>query len=119
MRKESKNTNETNGFQLKFHSLPMSKQYDRNLEIYGNNQNTCVCCGRPTAEKLSVHMEASQYMATNVDDEIILEASGKYQTQGFHAIGPECAKKLPKEFVFGWPDLAIHVAETILITNPK
>jgi hypothetical protein len=72
-----------------------SKRYDDNVERHGEFSNTCFLCGKPTAEKLHVHYTTDGMLIDTTDD------SEETNSQGFFPIGSECAKKLPKKFVFG------------------
>jgi len=83
--------------EIKKYPIFKSKKYDQNIENFGNFQNSCVCCGRPTAEHLYIHV-CVEWKALNTlkTDEDVLGT----QDQGCFAIGPECAKKFPKEFIF-------------------
>lgn len=71
-----------------------SEKYDDNIDRYGDNSNTCFLCGKRTAEKLFVHY-TNMGELVNERDELMVPES-----QGFFPIGSECAKKLPKSFVF-------------------
>lgn len=63
-----------------------SSQYETNIERLGDHSNTCICCGKRTAEKHFIQMTTSGDLidlTTEVDD-----------SQGFFPIGPECLKNL-------------------------
>ncbi|NCB02957.1 MAG: hypothetical protein EOM67_12425 [Spirochaetia bacterium] len=65
-----------------------SLQYEANIERLGDHSNTCICCGKRTAEKHFIQMTTSGDLidsTTEVDD-----------SQGFFPIGPECLKKFNK-----------------------
>lgn len=72
-------------------NLVRSKRYDDNIETFGDHGDTCIVCGRRTAEKLSVHLLTSGHLFDGDDHP---------DSQGAFPIGPECAKKLPPAFVF-------------------
>lgn len=74
-----------------------AKDREKNEERHGIFGNTCFCCGRPTAEKQFVHLLTS--------GDVINTTEEVENSQGFFPIGPECAKKYPKEFVFEDPGL--------------
>lgn len=61
-------------------------------EFEGNGENPCFLCGRETRGERFVHLHVDYYLVpfeTDLGDE----------SQGWFPIGPECAKKLPAEFV--------------------
>ena len=65
-----------------------SLRYEANIERLGDHSNTCICCGKRTAEKDFIQMTTSGTLidsTTEVDD-----------SQGFFPIGPECLKKFNK-----------------------
>lgn len=70
-----------------------SIRYDENIELYGDHSDTCFLCGKRTSKNLYVHYTTDGYLV-NVSDDIISNS------QGFFPIGSECAKKLPKSFIF-------------------
>lgn len=82
---------------MKTHQIPRSKDYERNIDRLGEHSNTCVCCGRRTAEKHFIHAHIG-WEAVDTENEDLSEIES--ESQGFFPIGPECAKKLPKEFIF-------------------
>lgn len=67
---------------------------ERNEKKFGIQSNSCVCCGKLTAEKLWIHA-TTDWLAIDEPDESKVENS-----QGCFPIGPECAKRFPKEFIF-------------------
>lgn len=78
---------------LKKIELKRAARYDANIETFGEHSNTCCVCGRTTAQKLHVHMCTSG----NIWNTILEEG---FESQGAFPIGPECAKRYPREFVF-------------------
>lgn len=56
-------------------------------------EEPCILCGRKTDSELFVHLSTS-YRLISVGQEVD-EASD----QGWFPVGPECAKKLPAEYV--------------------
>ena len=66
-----------------------SKQYENNIEAYGEWSDTCICCGKRTDEKYSIQMTTDGYL---VDAEYELENS-----QGCFPIGKICLKKFNKK----------------------
>jgi hypothetical protein len=56
--------------------------------------NSCICCGKPTAQKLFIHA-TTDWVAVDEPDGAKVPNS-----QGAFPIGPECAKHFPKEFIF-------------------
>ena len=71
-----------------------SSKFDQHVDKFGYSSNTCEICGRRTAEKLFVHMTNDGCLINVRDEEFVADS------QGFFPIGSECAKKLPKEFIF-------------------
>lgn len=90
---------------MKTFPIKRSAKYDANLENYGDNPNTCVCCGMPTAEKQFIHANTS-WEAVDEQDEAKVPNS-----QGNFPIGPECAKKFPPAFIFKASDGQYKPAE--------
>ena len=70
--------------------------YDANIERYGDNSNTCDCCGKPTAQKMWIHY-TEQGKVVNVGTDDLPEG---FKSQGCFPIGPECAKKYGMDFIF-------------------
>ncbi len=83
---------------MKTHKIIESPKKEANEEHYGIHHNSCVCCGKLTAEKLFIHANTN-WMAINTENEDLSEFD--MESQGLFPIGPECAKKYPKEFIFG------------------
>lgn len=83
-----------------------SKSFDRNLENCGNPINHCVMCGKKTGIEmgLSLHMDERTYCPLNTDNPELVNATKNFSSQYHFPIGSDCAKKLPKEFVHGWPE---------------
>ena len=79
---------------MKIFPIYESPMKERNEKKYGITSKSCVCCGKPTAEKLWIHATTA-WVAVNEPDESKVEDS-----QGAFPIGPECAKKFPEEFIF-------------------
>lgn len=79
---------------MKTHPIYESPMKERNEKRYGITSKTCVCCGKPTAEKLWIHATTA-WVAVNEPDQDKVSDS-----QGAFPIGSECAKKFPKEFIF-------------------
>ena len=71
-----------------------SSKYDDNIERLGDDSNTCFCCGKHTAKKLFVHYTTDDQLVNERDENKVINS------QGFFPIGSECAKKLPKDFIF-------------------
>lgn len=71
-----------------------SKSKESNEIKFGLHSNTCICCGRPTAEKLFIHA-TTDWLAIDEPDQNKVNNS-----QGCFPVGPECAKHFPKEFIF-------------------
>jgi hypothetical protein len=71
-----------------------SPMKESNEHKYGSHSNSCVCCGKRTAEKFWIHA-TTDWVAVDEPDE-----SKVPDSQGAFPVGPECAKKFPKEFIF-------------------
>ena len=83
-------------------SLYVSSMKDKNEEKYGNNENQCICCGKPMKNGLvdAVLMNES-WNAVNpsiVNGDNCLELTGS-NPQGYFFLGTDCAKKM-KGFTF-------------------
>lgn len=71
-----------------------STQYDRNVERLGEWADTCFICGKRTATNKAVHYTTDGMLSSAKTAEEI------ENSQGLFPIGNECAKKLPKQFIF-------------------
>jgi hypothetical protein len=67
-----------------------SSRYDDNVERLGDHSDTCFLCGKRTSEDLFVHYTSCGELTND---------NSHPESQGCFPIGPECAKKLPKDFV--------------------
>lgn len=79
---------------MKTHPIYESPVKERNEKRYGIKDNTCVCCGKPTAKNLWIHA-TTDWVAVDEPDQTKVKNS-----QGAFPIGSECAKQFPKEFIF-------------------
>jgi len=79
---------------MKTSIIPESPKKEANIDKYGDVSNSCIVCGKPTKEKLLVHLTTDGTI-TNEGDESKIDNS-----QGFFPIGSNCAKQIEKEFVF-------------------
>jgi hypothetical protein len=73
-----------------------SPEYEKNLQKYGDNQDTCICCGRKVKsfpECKMVHLLTNGNIVSYPDEDI--EGS-----QGFFPVGNDCAKRLVISFAF-------------------
>lgn len=72
-----------------------SSNLDNNIEKYGHVDSQCHCCGLP--------LKNEDYLIHMTTDGKIVSATASEQdvanSQGGFYIGPECAKKYPKEFI--------------------
>jgi hypothetical protein len=68
----------------------ISSRYDDNVERLGEHSDTCFLCGKRTNEELHVHYTTSGMLTNNPNHP---------ESQGCFPVGPECAKKLPKDFI--------------------
>lgn len=71
-----------------------SKSKEANEERFGIHMDSCVCCGRPTADKLFIHTTPAWVTVDEPDESKVPDSQGAFP------IGPECAKHFPKEFIF-------------------
>ena len=88
--------------EIKTHPIYESPQKDANDEKYGMPENACVCCGKPTDGSRSIHA-ITTWKAVNVAgnaEEMQMLTKAGMESQGGFSIGPSCAKKFPKEFIF-------------------
>lgn len=72
--------------------------FERNIEKYGWNDNTCECCGKPLENKdWAVNtIEGPFVVEAHITDEQ-MEAEG-FCSQGIFYLGSSCIKKYPKAF---------------------
>jgi len=83
--------------EIKTYEIYESPKKQANEERFGNKSNSCICCGRPTADKLFIHASTHWVAVNTTEDDL---SSIGMESQGAFPIGPECAKKFPKEFIF-------------------
>ena len=70
-----------------------SINYDRNIDKYGECENTCICCGKRIKGKVAhVHLYTDGNVVSN-------DAPEDENSQGCFPIGPQCKKKIPKSFI--------------------
>ena len=79
---------------MKTYPIYESPIKERNEKKYGIRTNTCVCCGKPTAENLYIHATTDWVAVDEADQDKVPNSQGAFP------IGSECAKKFPKEFIF-------------------
>jgi len=99
--------------EIKTRELKESARKAKNLELYGDHSDSCICCGKRQNDKKTeqkyVHMSESWLMVNtdkvNDDGSITGHESN---SQGFFPIGNTCSKKYPKEFIF---ELAGNIEE--------
>lgn len=78
--------------------IPMTATRERNLNTYGDTENSCICCGKPTDAKLFINtIEGPDAVFSHITEQD-MAAHGKY-TQGWFPVGSDCAKKFPKGYV--------------------
>ena len=78
--------------------LKQSKNYERNIDLYGDHLDTCLICGKRTSKNdYVIHMADNWKMCNLPTDEGFPE---DIDSQGFWTVGNDCAKKFPKEFIF-------------------
>jgi hypothetical protein len=79
------------------HPIYESPKKDGNLRRYGDTENSCICCGKPTAMKFWIHTTTA-WLAVDEPDQTLVPDS-----QGAFPVGPECAKHFPEAFIFKIP----------------
>ena len=78
--------------------LKQSKNYERNIDLYGDYDDTCICCGKRTKNaKFQIHM-SDNWMVCNLPTEEGFPDG--IESQGAWTVGNDCAKKFTKEFIF-------------------
>lgn len=70
-----------------------STNYESNLKKYGEDSNSCICCGK------RLNLEACRWINLLIDGSIASHDYGGEESQGAFPVGPECSKKIPKEFL--------------------
>lgn len=75
-----------------------SPMKEKNLIKYGDQAHSCICCGKPTKEKLFIHMVTTWEAVPANIDELELEDLG-LESQGVFPIGSSCAKKMGKKYI--------------------
>jgi hypothetical protein len=90
--------NETNG--IKYMEAYESPMKEKNENEHGHGG--CFCCAKPIVDEDAnnkwVHYTTGGYIINTRDEQFAGEELG--ETQGFFPVGPACAKKMPKEFIF-------------------
>jgi hypothetical protein len=89
-----------NDMDVKSMELYVSPMRERNLDKFGHASDQCICCGKmmnQTDEKF-VHMGVD-WLAYNTDETTRIDGfdfitGTDTETQGFHRIGNDCAKKM-------------------------
>jgi hypothetical protein len=71
-----------------------SKQYENNIDKYGDHSDTCFICGKRIK---TINKKYVQYLTTG---EIISTDQEVENSQGFFPVGIDCAKKLVIQFTF-------------------
>lgn len=87
---------------IKTVELYESPAMERNQERYSNDENSCICCNKPTSPKTQkrVHMTTDWRAINKSFDETLQDGDTVHESQGFFPIGSECKKKMPAEFIF-------------------
>jgi hypothetical protein len=83
------------------HPLYESPVRERNLELYGDSSDSCICCGKrmKEGEREMVHMNTN-WMAMDVSIETTEDTiKHGFESQGVFPIGNTCAKKMPKNYI--------------------
>lgn len=79
---------------MKTFPIYRSKNYYRNEKTYRDKgQVLCICCNKPISGKDLKYIHATTDWVATDQEEV-------ENSQGYFAIGSDCAKKFPKEFIF-------------------
>jgi hypothetical protein len=74
--------------------LIQSKNYEKNIDIYGDNSNSCIICGKQIKE-------VSKYVHLLTTGEIVSSDENFQDSQGYFPIGNNCASKIHmRGFIF-------------------
>ncbi len=75
--------------------LWVSPHRERSIALYGDLENSCICCGKPVkGEGLLIHMNTDWLaVKAHISQEDCLEKTGA-ESQGFFRIGTDCAKRM-------------------------
>ena len=83
--------------EIEFDQEPIiSKLYEKNIRTGKGKDNPCFICGRyvdPSKAK-SVHLSSDSGCLLPTNDE------EHPHSQGFFDVGPDCAKKIPAQYLF-------------------
>ena len=71
-----------------------SKQYESNIDKYGDHSDTCFICGK------RIKADNKKYVQYLTTGEIISTDQEVEDSQGFFPVGSDCAKKLVIQFAF-------------------
>ena len=75
-----------------------TENFEKNIDRYGYNENTCECCGKPMKnKKWAINtIEGPDVVEAHITDEDM--AKEGLLSQGIFYLGSDCIKKYPKEF---------------------
>lgn len=75
-----------------------SPRFEDNIDKYGYNSNTCICCGRQLKDKTNavITIEGPMVIEAHITEEQI-DAAGLV-SQGVFYLGSTCIKKYPKKY---------------------
>jgi len=75
-----------------------SPSKEKNQQKYGDNENVCVCCNKPTNEEIFVHMSTDwKAVPSNISEEELVKNG--MESQGLFPIGKSCAKKMGAKYI--------------------
>lgn len=66
-----------------------SARYDDNVELYGEWEDTCICCGKRTNGKRWIQYTTTGLLVDEMDEEVP-------DSQGMFPIGTDCFNKFEK-----------------------
>ena len=79
-------------------NIPMTSSREKNLNTFGDLESSCICCGKPTNEKLFINtVEGPDAVFSHITEKDM--AAHDLYPQGWFPVGPNCAKKFPKGYV--------------------
>ena len=78
---------------MKTIEIKESKSREANIDRLGDHSDSCIVCGKRTKSDIWVHMNTDWRAVPNDCGEID-------DSQGCFPIGPDCAKKIPKNYLW-------------------
>ena len=79
-------------------NIPMTSSREKNLNTFGDLESSCICCGKPTNEKLFINtVEGPDAVFSHITEKDM--ADHDLYPQGWFPVGSDCALKFPKGYV--------------------